>query len=256
MELIEGIIKRAQANPQRIILPEGTEERTLKAADIVLEQKIADITLLGNQAEIEKLAAEYGLKNITKATIIDPNNNPNSKTYSDLLFKLRQKKGMTEEQAEEKVKDPLYLACLMIKNGDVAGEVAGAKNFTGDVLRPAFQIVKTRPGIGVVSGCFIMIFKDKSIGHNGLMLFADCAATPNPDAEQLMNACKGFEAYFVQKVIEQVKTSILDNEEEDSEYMKYFGDMMNEQYANIITENGGVGLAQQLYDSMKDHYNL
>lgn len=193
MELIEGIIKRAQANPQRIVLPEGTEERTLKAADSVLEQGIAQITLLGNKAEIEGLAAQYGLKNISKATIIDPANNPESQKYADLLFKLRQKKGMTEEQAAEKVKDPLYLACLMIKNGDADGEVAGARNFTGDVLRPAFQIVKTRPGIGVVSGCFIMIFKDKNIGNNGLMLFADCAATPNPDADQLAQiaVCSG-----------------------------------------------------------------
>ncbi|MCQ2211129.1 MAG: phosphate acetyltransferase [Paludibacteraceae bacterium] len=193
MELIEGIIKRAQANPQRIVLAEGTEERTLKAADQIIAQGIAKLTLLGNKQEIEGLAAQYGLKNIAKAEIIDPANNPNSKVYSDLLFKLRQKKGMTEEQAVEKVKDPLYLACLMIKNGDADGEVAGAKNFTGDVLRPAFQIVKTRPGIGVVSGCFIMIFKDKNIGHNGLLLFADCAATPNPSAEELAQiaVCSG-----------------------------------------------------------------
>lgn len=185
MELIESIIKRAQANPQRIVLPEGTEERTLKAADIVLEQGIAKIVLIGNKKEIEDLAAKNGLKNIAKAEIIDPMNNPNGKTYSDLLFKLRQKKGMTEEQAVEKIKDPLYLACLMIKNGDADGEVAGARNFTGDVLRPAFQIVKTQPGVGCVSGSFLMIFKDKNIGHNGMMLFADCAATPNPTAEEL-----------------------------------------------------------------------
>ncbi len=196
MELIEGIIERAKANPQRIVLPEGTEERTLKAADIALEKGIAQITLLGNKGEIEALANQYGLKNIAKATIVDPANNPNSKTYSDLLFKLRQKKGMTEEQAVEKVKDPLYLACLMIKNGDIDGEVAGAKNFTGDVLRPAFQIVKTKPGVGVVSGCFLMIFKDKNIGYNGMLLFADCAATPNPSAEELAHiaVCSGHTA--------------------------------------------------------------
>lgn len=193
MELLEGIIKRAQANPQRIVLPEGTEERTIKAADIILEQGIAAVTLLGDKQEIENLANQYGLKNISKATIIDPQNNPDSQKYADLLFKLRQKKGMTAEQAAEKVKDPLYLACLMIKNGDIDGEVAGAKNYTGDVLRPAFQIVKTKPGVGVVSGSFLMVFKDKNIGHEGLLLFADCAATPNPSAEELAHiaVCSG-----------------------------------------------------------------
>ncbi len=193
MELIEGIFKRAQANPQRIVLPEGTEERTIKAADVVLEKGIAQITLLGNKKEIEDLAAKHGLKNIAKATVIDPANNPDAQKYADLLFKLRQKKGMTEEQAAEKVKDPLYLASLMIKNGDIDGEVAGAKNYTGDVLRPAFQIVKTKPGVGVVSGCFLMLFKDKNIGDNGMLLFADCAATPNPSAEELAHiaVCSG-----------------------------------------------------------------
>ena len=106
MELIESIVKRAQADPQRIILPEGTEERTLKAADIILEQKIAEIVLLGNKQEIEKISAELGLKNIDKAQIIDPQDNPNHQKYVDLLFKLRQRKGMTEEQAYEQAKDP------------------------------------------------------------------------------------------------------------------------------------------------------
>lgn len=193
MELIEEIFAKAKKNPQRIVLPEGTEERTIKAADKVIEQGYAQITLLGKKAEIESLASQYGLKNISKATIIDPEENPDSQKYADLLFKLRQKKGMTEEQAAQKVKDPLYLACLMIKNGDIDGEVAGARNYTGDVLRPAFQIVKTKPGVGVVSGSFLMIFKDKNIGYNGMLLFADCAATPNPSAEELAGiaVCSG-----------------------------------------------------------------
>jgi phosphate acetyltransferase len=193
MELLDGIIARAQANPQRIVLPEGTEERTIKAADIILEKGIAKITLLGNLSEIQALAAKYGLKNIDKATIIDPKNNPEKEKYSNLLFQLRQKKGMTLEKAEETIQDPLYLGCLLIKNGDVDGEVAGASNYTGDVIRPAFQIIKTKPGINVVSGSFLMILKDKTYGYNGMLLFADCAATPNPSAEELgqIAVCSG-----------------------------------------------------------------
>lgn len=185
MDLIESIIARAQANPQRIVLPEGTEERTLKAADAVIEQKIANIILLGNKSKIQQLSVQFGLKNIDKATIIDPENNPDASKYADLLFQLRQKKGMTPEKAAETVKDPLYLSCLMIKAGDADGEVSGAGSPTGDTLRPAFQIIKTEAGISCVSGVFLMILKDKTYGYDGKMLFADCAATPCPDADQL-----------------------------------------------------------------------
>ncbi len=199
MDLIEGIIARAKSNPQRIVLPEGTEERTIKAADIIIEKGIADIILLGNKEEIAKLAADYGLKNISRATIIDPENNPESNKYADLLFQLRQKKGMTPEKAAQLVKDPLYLGCLLIKNGDADGEVSGANNYTGNVLRPAFQIIKTKPGVNVVSGAFLMILKDKTYGHNGMLLFADCAATPNPSAEELgqIAVCSGETAKYI-----------------------------------------------------------
>ncbi|MCK9156030.1 MAG: phosphate acetyltransferase [Paludibacteraceae bacterium] len=193
MELMNNIIARAKANPQRIVLPEGNEERTLQAADKVIADGIAKIILLGNKDEINKLADSFGLKNISKATIIDPETDPNAGKYADLLFQLRKNKGMTPEKAAETVKDPLYWACLMIKSGDADGEIAGARNYTGNVLRPAFQIVKTKPGINVVSGAFLIILKEKTYGHNGLMLFADCAATPNPTAEELgqIAVCSG-----------------------------------------------------------------
>lgn len=185
MDLLSSIKTNAQKHYKRIVLPEGTEERTLKAADIVISEKIAQITLLGNPDRIWDLAKSYGLKNIDKATIIDPANHPKKNQYVDLMVELRKSKGLTPSNAMKLVEDPLYLSTIMIKSGDADGEVAGAMNATGDVLRPAFQFVKTLPGISVVSGAFIMILKDKKYGNDGILVFADCAVHPNPTDKEL-----------------------------------------------------------------------
>ena len=182
---MQKIRENARKANKRIVLAEGMEERTLKAADIILSEGLAQLILLGNKEVIANKAKEWGLKNIDKAEIIDPENNPKADYYTNMLYELRKAKGVDMEKAAKLVKDPLYLATLLIKNGDADGEVAGAMNATGDVLRPAFQIVKTLPGISVVSGAFIMIMKDKQWGDDGIMVFADCAADPNTDENKL-----------------------------------------------------------------------
>ena len=185
MEILKRFIETAKSNPQRIVLPEGDEPRTLKAADRIIGDGIAKIILLGQSDKILALAKENGLKNIERATIIDPQKSADAERYTDLLFELRKNKGLTREQAVELVKDPLYFGCLMIKSGDADGELAGARNTTGNVLRPALQIVKTQPGISVISGAMLMFCKEKAYGEDGFLLVADVAVMPNPTAQEL-----------------------------------------------------------------------
>lgn len=185
MSLIEQLIQRAKADKQRIVLPEGTEERTLKAANQILTDGVADLILLGNVEEIQEKAREWGLGNISKATLIDPQNSEKSEEYAQMLFELRKKKGMTIEEARKKVTDPLYYGCMIIKSGEADGQLAGARNTTGDVLRPALQIIKTAPGITCVSGAMLLLTHAPECGDNGVLVMGDVAVTPVPDANQL-----------------------------------------------------------------------
>jgi phosphate acetyltransferase len=185
MDLINRIREKARQDCQRIVLPEGFEERTILAADNIIREKLCHVSLLADPEALAKKVEQYGLTNIQEATIINPKDHPKKQAYTELLYELRKDKGLTMKEAARLVEDPLYLGTLMIKAGDADGEVAGAANATSDVLRPAFQIVKTMPGISIVSGAFIMILEDKSFGENGVLVFADGAVHPDPDEKQL-----------------------------------------------------------------------
>ena len=185
MNLIKLIKENAKKNKKRIVLPESYEERTLRAADTVIAEGIADIILIGNTGDIHANAKKFGLKNIENAQLVDPLTDARREAYAEMMVELRKSKGLTKDEAIRLLQNPLYFATVMIKYGDADGEVAGADNATGDVLRPAFQYVKTFPGISVVSGAFLMFLKDREYGENGLMIFADCAVHPNPSNKEL-----------------------------------------------------------------------
>jgi phosphate acetyltransferase len=185
MELLDTIKQNARKYNKRIVLPEGYEERNIRAADIAIAEGLARIILIGDPDEIMSHGDKLGLKNLSKATIVNPKSHAKKEQYINLMVELRKSKGMTYEEAARLIEDPLYLGVLMIKSGDADGEVSGADHATGDVLRPAFHYIKTAPGISVVSGAFIMILQDKSFGDNGILIFADSAVTPNPTDKEL-----------------------------------------------------------------------
>jgi phosphate acetyltransferase len=182
MSIMDTVFDKARGKRMRIVLPEGTEERTLKAAESIVKQGLADVILLGNAQAIEKAAKELDLSAVT---VIDPSADARHRPYAQKLYELRKAKGMTPEQADELMNDEMYFGVMMVKMDEADGMVAGAVHSTGETLRPALQIIKTAPGISVVSSCFIMELPGKDYGDSGVLIFGDCAVNPAPTADEL-----------------------------------------------------------------------
>ena len=182
MGVLEGIRQRAAKLQKTIVLPEGFEPRIIEAAAIATESKVSKVILLGNPEQIRSNSKGVDLSGVE---IIDYLNSDKMDLYAKELFELRKHKGITIEDAGKMLKDPLYYAVMMVKMGDADGMVAGSINSTADVLRPALQIIKTAPGISVVSSVFFIELPTDEYGHKGTLIFGDCGVNPDPNAEEL-----------------------------------------------------------------------
>lgn len=199
MTFLESIKSRAKSNKQTIVLPEAWDIRTLKAADTVLKEDIANLVLIGEPNKIAELGKGLDL---SKATIVDPDNCEFKQEFIDKLVELRKNKGVTPEKAEQLLKDPLYFGVMMVKTNRANGMVAGAANATANVLRPSLQILKTAPGTKLVSAFFVMVVPNCEFGENGTFIFSDCGLCQNPTPDELATiaqvSAKSFEL-LVQK---------------------------------------------------------
>lgn len=184
MDFISKMHQAAQNDVKRIGLPEGDEERTLRAAEILNNEKIAEVVLYGDKEKIRENAKKIGV-NIDGIEIIDINTDDNKEKYINELYELRKNKGVTPQKAEDMLKDAVYYATMELKNNKIDGLVSGAVHSTGDLLRPGLQIIKTKPGVSIVSSFFAMILQNKELGEDGLMLFSDCGVNVNPTAQEL-----------------------------------------------------------------------
>ena len=197
MSILDSLKAKAKADKKTIVLPESMDKRTFEAAEKILKEGLANLIIIGTPEEIAENSKGF---DISGATIVDPFNDPNKQKYIDKFVELRAKKGVTAESAQKMMEeDYMYYACLMCKCGDADGAVSGACHSTGNTIRPALQLLKTKPGISSVSGFFLMEVPDCEFGDNGVFVFADCAVNPTLDSEKLAEiaglSAESFEAF-------------------------------------------------------------
>ncbi len=208
MSFIEQIKKRAKKEIKTIVLPEATDERVLKATQIVKNEGYAKVVLIGNKERIEQIAKEKNI-DIEGTKIVDPEKSEKTKEYAKELFELRKAKGMTEEQAQQLVLDPVYFGMMMVKLNKADGLVSGAVHSTSDTLRPALQILKTAPGTKLVSAFFVMVVPNCEYGSNGTFIFADSGLNEEPDSEKLSEIAISSSKSFKQLIEEEPKVAML-----------------------------------------------
>jgi len=183
--ILQRIRQRAAADIQHIVLPEGEDPRTVKAASICAAEGIAKITLLGNEEKIRSVAAETG-SNLNGVSIVDHRRSNDFGKYATLYHQLRRAKGVTLEEAEQTVKDPLYFGNIMVREGKADGSVAGATNTTAHTVAAALRCIGVKPGFRTVSSFFLMVVPDKNFGAKGAMIYSDCGVVIDPDVNELV----------------------------------------------------------------------
>lgn len=208
MDFIEKIKQRAKQEIKTIVLPEAEDIRTLKATELVLKDKYANIILIGNEKKVQELAKTNNI-NIDGVKIVDPQSSRDYEKYAELLYELRKHKGMTLEQAKEIALNPVYFGMLMVKNNDADGLVSGAAHSTADTLRPALQILKTAPNTKLVSAFFVMVVPNCEYGSNGVFIFSDSGLNANPNADELSEIAISSSKSFKQLVGEEPKVAML-----------------------------------------------
>ena len=208
MSFIEQIKQRAKKEIKTIVLPEATDVRILEAAQIVKKEGYAKVILIGNEEEVRKLANEKNIE-LGETEIIDPSKSEETERYAKELYELRKAKGMTEEQANQLVLEPVYYGMMMVKLDEADGLVSGAAHSTSDTLRPALQILKTAPGTKLVSAFFVMVVPDCKYGENGTFIFADSGLNEEPDSEKLSEIAISSSKSFEQLVGKEPKVAML-----------------------------------------------